>query len=176
MVQQEAVWLISLLLMSLILLVFIFVYARSQPRQEDYTPLKDRAYSLRTKFFWFLVVTLIPTALYLLRDLPYPGANAETQADHVVDVTGYQWRWEISKTEFKVGETVLFRVASADVNHGFGLYDQNLRLVAQIQSMPGYVNRLQYTFDKPGTYKALCMEYCGTAHHGMTSEIRVVDR
>ncbi len=176
MVQQEAVWLITLVLMSLILLVFIFVYARSQQRQADYTPLKNRAYSLRTKFFWFLVVTLIPAGLYTLTDLPYPKANAETGVDHVVDVVGYQWRWEISKTEFRAGETVLFRVSSADVNHGFGLYDPNLRLVAQVQSMPGYTNSMRHTFDKPGTYKALCMEYCGTAHHGMISDIQVLAR
>ncbi|HRN76918.1 hypothetical protein [Ottowia sp.] len=173
MVQQEAVWLITLVLMSLILMVFMFVYARSQQRVEDYTPLKDRAYSLRTKFFWLLVVTLIPTGLYLLTDQPYAKAGDEAKADQVVDVVGYQWRWELSQSEFNAGETVLFRITSADVNHGFGIYDQNLRLVAQMQSMPGYTNLLRYTFDKPGTYKALCMEYCGTAHHGMISDIQV---
>ncbi len=176
MLVQDAVWLISLMLMGLILLVFIVVYARSQQRQDDYTPLKDRAYRLRTRFFWVLVFTLIPVGLYTLIDLPYPEANAETRVDHVVDVVGYQWRWELSQTEFKAGETVLFRVSTADVNHGFGIYDENLRLMAQVQAMPGYTNRLRYTFDKPGTYKALCMEYCGTAHHGMISDIQVVAR
>lgn len=176
MVRQEAVWLISLVLMSLILLVFIFVYARSQHRQDDYTPLKDRAYRLRTWFFWVLVFTLIPAALYQLIDLPYPEANAEARVDKVVDVVGYQWRWELSQTEFQAGETVLFRVSSADVNHGFGIYDQNLRLVAQVQSMPGYTNHLRHTFDTPGIYRALCMEYCGTAHHGMISDIQVRER
>ena len=131
MVQQEAVWLITLVLMSLILMVFMFVYARSQQRVEDYTPLKDRAYSLRTKFFWLLVVTLIPTGLYLLTDQPYAKAGDEAKADQVVDVVGYQWRWELSQSEFNAGETVLFRITSADVNHGFGIYDADLRLACR---------------------------------------------
>lgn len=176
MVEQEAVWLISLVLMSLVLLVFVFVYARSQQRQDDYAPLSKRAYGIRNRFFWALVIVMIPTALFTLIKLPYPKANAEAQADKVVDVVGYQWRWELSETQFKQGETVLFRVTSADVNHSFGIYDSALRLVAQVQSMPGYTNRLVHTFDHPGTYKALCMEYCGTAHHGMISDIQVSER
>ena len=60
---QETVWLISLVLMGLIVAVFVFVYARSQVRVDDYAPLQQRAYGLRTKFFWVLVVSLIPTAL-----------------------------------------------------------------------------------------------------------------
>lgn len=42
------------------------------------------------------------------------------------------------------------------------------------KSMPDYVNRLQLVFRKEGTYKVLCMEYCGIAHHNMLAEIRVV--
>ena len=173
---QETVWLISLVLMGLIVAVFVFVYARSQVRVDDYAPLQQRAYGLRTKFFWVLVVSLIPTALYLLTWLPYPSSGAQAKADHVVDVIGHQWRWEFSASEFRTGDTVLFRVTSAVVNHGIGLYDQNLQLLGQVQAMPGYTNVMRHTFDKAGSYKALCMEYCGTVHHGMTSEIRVVDR
>ncbi|CAF0701745.1 hypothetical protein MPNT_410011 [Candidatus Methylacidithermus pantelleriae] len=56
---------------------------------------------------------------------------------------------------------VEFLVRAADVNHGFGLYDPDGRLVAEVQAMPGYTNRLTYVFKKPGTYKVLCLEFCG---------------
>ena len=65
-------------------------------------------------------------------------------------------------------------VTSADVNHGFGIYDADLRLVAQTQAMPGYTNRLRHTFAAEGTYRVLCMEYCGLVHHNMITEIKVV--
>jgi cytochrome c oxidase subunit 2 len=47
-------------------------------------------------------------------------------------------------------------------------------MVAQTQAMPGYVNKLQVRFTKPGDYEVLCLEYCGVAHHGMRAVIKVV--
>jgi cytochrome c oxidase subunit 2 len=68
---------------------------------------------------------------------------------------------------------VVFRVTGADVNHGFGVYNENLELVTQVQAMPGYTNKLVYTFDQPGKYRILCLEYCGLAHHAMMGELNV---
>jgi len=34
---------------------------------------------------------------------------------------------------------------------------------------------LRYTFKEPGTYRVLCLEYCGVAHHEMTADIKVAD-
>jgi len=39
--------------------------------------------------------------------------------------------------------------------------------------MPGYVNRLGYTFTETGEYEVLCLEYCGLAHHAMVAKIIV---
>jgi cytochrome c oxidase subunit 2 len=39
--------------------------------------------------------------------------------------------------------------------------------------MPGYINVLRYTFNEPGVYRVLCLEYCGVAHHEMTADIKV---
>jgi len=50
------------------------------------------------------------------------------------------------------------------MNHGFGIYNTSLELLAQTQAMPGYINRLQYTFATPGTYHILRLEYCGLMH------------
>jgi cytochrome c oxidase subunit II len=72
-----------------------------------------------------------------------------------------------------VGKAVEFHVTGSDVNHGFGIYDPQLRLVAQTQAMPGYTNVLRHTFTKPGSYKILCLEYCGLAHHTMMAEFNV---
>lgn len=91
----------------------------------------------------------------------------------MVNVTSAQWHWELDRKKVALGKPVEFRVTSTDVNHGFGLYDQAGRLVAQTQAMPGYVNRLTHVFDAPGTYRVLCLEYCGLAHHEMVAEIIV---
>ena len=174
---HDTVWLISLVLMGLILAVFLFVYSQSHVREDDYTPLQKRAYRLRTRLFWVLVLTLFPAMIYNLVDLPYGIARAQGggEAGQVIDAVGHQWRWDLSRDEVRAGEPVVFRVTSNDVNHGFGIYDTDLKLVAQVQAMPGYTNTVRHTFERAGTYRALCMEYCGLVHHNMISEIKVID-
>jgi cytochrome c oxidase subunit 2 len=89
-------------------------------------------------------------------------------------VVGHQWFWEISTPRVPAGTTVAFRVTSADVNHGFAIYDADLHVVAQTQAMPGYQNVLRVRFAKPGSYRVLCLEYCGIVHHGMAASLEVV--
>lgn len=175
---HESIWLVSLALMSLILAVFLFVYSQSHVREDDYTPLQKSAYRLRARLFWVLIVTFAPAMVYNLLDLPYAAAHAGAHARQarVIEAVGYQWRWELSSDEVGVGEPVEFRITTVDVNHGFGIYDTDLRLVAQTQAMPGYTNTLRHRFDTEGTYRVLCMEYCGVAHQNMMAEIKVVKR
>lgn len=176
---QESVWQISLVLMGLLAFAFAFVHANSHRREQEYAPLQKRAYRLRTRLFWALVLTLGPAMIYNLIDLPYGAARAGMGAEsglQVVDAVGYQWRWELSRNQLAAGQPVEFRITAADVNHGFGIYDTQMRLVAQAQAMPGYVNKLRHTFNQEGTYRILCMEYCGVAHHNMIAEIQVANR
>lgn len=75
--------------------------------------------------------------------------------------------------ELSANELVEFRVTSLDVNHGFAIYNEANRLITQTQAMPGYVNRLRYKFEEPGSYEILCLEYCGMAHQVMRSSFIV---
>ena len=90
-----------------------------------------------------------------------------------MQATGHQWAWELTPSTVRAGQLVEIRVTGADVNHGFGVYDANDRLVTQTQAMPGFTNKILYTFDTPGTYRIMCLEYCGVAHTGMTTELEV---
>lgn len=173
--MQQIAWQVSLILMTLVALGFIFVAINSGTREEDYGHAVHKAYSLRTKLFWTLVLVLGPVMIYTLLHLPYKTSRNQSTsgAAQVVNVTGYQWRWELSRDHVEMGQPVEFHVTSADVNHGFAIYDPDLLIVAQTQAMPGYTNILRYTFNKEGTYRILCLEYCGIAHHNMMTEIKV---
>ncbi len=94
------------------------------------------------------------------------GAPAVT-----VKVLAQQWAWTFSQDKFRIGVPVEFDVTSQDVNHGFGLYDPEGHLVAQVQAMPGYTNRLIFTFHEPGTYTVRCLELCGAPHYVMESQL-----
>jgi cytochrome c oxidase subunit II len=173
--SQQIAWQVSLVLMTLVGAGFAFVAINSGTREEDYAPLQKHANRLRTRLFWALVLVLGLVMIFTLLDLPYVASRIRGNSSpvQVVDATGYQWRWTLSRDHVAKDQPVEFRVSSADVNHGFGIYDTDMHLIAQTQAMPGYTNIVRYTFQKEGTYKILCMEYCGTTHHNMMAEIKV---
>lgn len=165
-------------------LTFAFVAASTRtPRAID---VKE-AYRFRRIVLLFLLVSLPAFLWVTLRRLPYPRAGI--RPDVVVHVAARQFAFALSVSpitnseewsshaasppELPSGALIEFRVTSLDVNHGFGVYGPDGRLVAQIQAMPGYVNRLRVRLDPPGIYRILCLEYCGLAHHAMKAEVTV---
>ncbi|WP_163970532.1 cupredoxin domain-containing protein [Oceanobacillus halotolerans] len=172
---QTVAWVVSLIFMTLIAVVFGVVALKSQGRR-DYEPIKKKWYKARSFYAITLVIVMLAVTIYTLRDLPYnQPVYSEGQEPTVVDVEALQFGWDISQTEFKVGEPIEFDVTSKDVNHGFGIYDEDMNLLAQTQAMPEYTNTVYITFDEPGTYEILCLEYCGLAHHIMTATIEVTE-
>ena len=165
---QETVWFISLLLMAVIAAVFVYVAVNSSRTVQDYAAVQARALSFRARLFWLLLVVGAIIFFATTRVLPYASTHGVLAADAVeIDAVGRQWFWELSQNEVEAGATVIFNVTTEDVNHGMGIYDSELRLLAQTQAMPGYENKLQFTFNEPGEYKLMCLEYCGLAHHSM---------
>jgi cytochrome c oxidase subunit 2 len=152
-------------------------------RQVDYA----RANRLRLLFFASLITILAIFLAITLPRLPY-AAQADAP-ERIVHAVGKQYAWSLTDgtgptlaswdREFSptvtvpVRTPVEFRVTTLDVNHGFSLYSPDGRLVAQTQAMPGYMNRLRVTFDQPGTYTVLCLEFCGMSHHRMRGVVEV---
>ncbi len=128
----------------------------------------------RIRRYWLVIVVFAATAAVVatLFTLPYAG-NVGTAHAMSVQAVGHQYYWQISRTSFTVGQKVDFAVTSADVNHGFGLYDPHDVLIAQTQSMPDYTNHLVVTFSTPGTYIVRCLEYCGMSHDLMEIPITI---
>ncbi|MCL4767046.1 MAG: hypothetical protein KJZ80_12475 [Hyphomicrobiaceae bacterium] len=169
--MQELAWYLTVLLVAATAAVFAMVRWQSD-LAADYGGVQRSAYRIRDRLFWVLLGVGVPIMALTLWDLPYVRAGAPA-APQVVTATGFQWYWDLGRTSVVTGQPVEFQITSADVNHGVGLYDADTRLLAQAQAMPGYVNRLRYTFERPGKYRLMCLEYCGLAHHDMISELEV---
>jgi cytochrome c oxidase subunit 2 len=174
--MQDVVWYVSIVLMAVVVGVFLWVADTANTRVADYGPLTATAYRIRP--WLFLIVALVMVALNwrTLSELPYRSvarADAATVVPQRVDVVSEQWDWQIVPDKVVVGRPVDFHVTSRDVNHGFAIYDPSLRIVAQVQAMPGFDNVLRHTFEQPGTYRLMCLEYCGLAHHSMFGQIVV---
>jgi len=172
MLIQDEVSLITLLGVGFISLVFVYIIARSV---ESPTPEQAKKPSHFRRWFFAGLVAFICfiTGATLM---PFPIASQQAQAEEaqVVKAVGRQWSWELSRNQVEAGTPVEFQVTSSDVNHGFAIYAANNRIVTQTQAMPGFTNRLVYTFAEPGKYRVLCLEYCGLVHHQMVTEFEVV--
>jgi cytochrome c oxidase subunit II len=120
-------------------------------------------------------VILVGIFVATLSRYPYPAFRTRRFGPPTdsVSVDAVQWAWDLSRDTIPAHTPIEFMVQSDDVNHGFGVYGPDGGLVAQVQAMPGYTNRLIYRFDTPGTYTVRCLEYCGIFHHTMVTTLTV---
>jgi len=134
-------------------------------------------YKIRNIYFILLMTVIAGLLLVTLKSdlLPYTGLK-NGNPDYTVEVIGRTWSWELSSEKIPAGKVIEFSVTSEDVTHGFGVYDSEGNLLAQIQVMPGVKTSMFYQFDKPGIYHVLCMEYCGMAHQNMITQFEVVNQ
>jgi len=172
-VIQVVVWYSTLFLILLLAGVFLWVAIQSK-QKSDYAPVIKKWYKARSVYGILLVILMLVVSIYTLRELPFnKPAYVKGEEITTVNAEAFQFGFELDKKEFSVGETVEFNVTTRDVTHGFGLYDPDMVIIGQTQAMPDYTNTFYVTFDKPGTYEVLCLEYCGLAHHLMKEEIVV---
>src|SRR5699024_5793102 len=171
--MQIIAFITSFIFMLMIAGVFGWVALKSRERRA-YDPIVKRWYKTRKFYGTGLVIFMLVLSIYTLRELPYnePAYGASQEAT-VVNVEALQFGWNIDQHEFEAGERIEFRVTSADVNHAFGIYDEDMNLIEQTQAMPNYTNKVYVTFDEPGTYEIMCLEYCGVGHHMMKDELVV---
>lgn len=184
---QEIAGIVSLLVGVLVLGVVIYLITSSSI-EEDTSLATEKVYKVRRRYFIGLVSVVVLMLSFTLRALPYdtPDSHKDTEVT-VVGVVGVQWLWRMAEESLtddpmdfvgsnmltlKAHQPVQFQVTSIDVNHSFGVYNAEGVLLIQTQSMPGFVNRLNYSFE-PGEYEVLCMEYCGLPHAIMVGKITV---
>ncbi len=169
--MQDLAWAISLWLMALLAITFIYVVMKSGDKA-DASAVQSGAGKIRATLFWLILIAGVPVTMVTLTDLPYAAQSDATA--QIVTAEGSQFNWDISPTTIVAGKPVEFHVTAADATHGFAIFDDTMTLLTQTQAMPEYTNILKYTFSKAGTYKVLCLEYCGSGHHVMSAEITVV--
>ncbi|MEO6986048.1 MAG: hypothetical protein ABI155_11960 [Paralcaligenes sp.] len=173
MIAQSQVWFLTLTGVGLVSLVFIWVILQAG-KPADSAQVQEAAHHIRRWWFLALVLLGVGVAYATLKPFPIADQNASSTTAQIVDVVGRQWSWTLSQSQVKAGIPVQFNVTSMDVNHGFAIYGPNDLIVTQTQAMPGFTNRLHYTFTQPGKYRVMCLEYCGVAHHAMVTEFEVV--
>ena len=123
---------------------------------------------------WLVVVAVLLVALLFGTIFFTPYGESAPPGSQVVRVEAQQFAFVLDTREIKAGEPVEFRLHATDVNHGFGVYTEDDEFILQAQVVPDYETTVVHTFDEPGTYKILCLEYCGLDHHKMVGRFEVV--
>jgi cytochrome c oxidase subunit 2 len=108
------------------------------------------------------------------KPVPPPGAL-------VVAVTGHMWWWEVryqdpangaevltaNEIRIPVGRPVYLALDSADVIHSFWVP----QLAGKTDMLPGRIQHLLLSADRPGVYRGQCAEFCGEQHARMALHV-----
>ncbi|HEX7058128.1 MAG TPA: cytochrome c oxidase subunit II [Bacilli bacterium] len=98
-----------------------------------------------------------------------PGINKIGDNEYEVVMTLQAFQFNPTNLEIPAGAKVTFKLTSKDVVHGFEIAKTNINAMV----MPGQIQQISHTFDKPGKYLVLCNEYCGGGHQFMSTAITV---
>lgn len=168
----EKLLLMFITLAAVATFVFVAVAWSTRLPEQEQAEVQHRGYVIRGRWFLGLLLLLLATFFATIPFFPYLAAAAALQPALKVPVIAQQFAF-IMPDQFPLNRRILFEVTSRDVNHGFGIYDPEGRLIAQTQAMPDYVNYLAVTFRQPGHYTVRCLEYCGVAHAVMQKDFTV---
>lgn len=154
---------------AIVLLMAAIARTTTQP-PEPQSVVTAGGYRLRRGWLWVLAAAAVAALALSLPAFPY-GKPATLTGRHYT-VTAMQYAFELPPS-VPADTPIVFDVTSKDVNHGFGIYDPQDRLIAQVQAMPQYVNHLPLRLRETGRYRVRCLEFCGIAHAGMEGAFEV---
>jgi cytochrome c oxidase subunit 2 len=129
----------------------------------------SKGYAVRR--YWLVLVLAGAAAVFAISVPHFPYPTAATTGRHYA-IVAHQYYFSLPSS-IPLDTPVVFDVTSADVNHGFGIYDPSARLIGQVQAMPDYVNHLPFEFHLSGRYTIRCLEYCGIGHAAMQGSFLV---
>ena len=171
---DHLIWSFTALTLALVVPIFIGItifairYRDGKKVNREYRENRDRTLEIAWMLIPF-VLTLIFFAwgakMFIVHKNPPPGAMR-------IEAIGKQWMWkfqhpggqaEINDLHLPTGQPILINMISQDVIHS--LYIPALRI--QMETLPGRYTQFWFDADRPGTYRILCSEFCGTDHSVM---------
>ena len=159
----------SVLAISFMIWIALSTRRKNRATDPDLNKLGEREKT------WFAIVTVLLAAMLFATIFFTPYGRSAGKNAQVVNVKAIQFAWLLPGTPVKTGTPVEFKITSADVSHGFGVYTAGGKLLFELQVLPGTTQDYVYTFKKTGTYTILCLEYCGLGHAKMQGQLTVTE-
>ena len=170
------VWLLGAIYVIVIAATFFGVF---RGRREHTDPAARPLF--RRNVTAAVIVTAVILVLLIVVSVVTGKAVSTSLASNqalVIEVTGYQWWWEIrypdsanasrtltsaNEIHIPVNRPVMLRVTGGDVIHS--LWIPNLS--GKIDLIPSRTNVIYVSADRPGVFRGQCAEYCGLQHAHM---------
>ncbi len=150
----------------------LIVYAATRGRLKKGTSSRLRP----NAFIWVggVAVPLVILMVLAVVTVHTTSALRRPSGDELlIDVVGKRWWWAVqypgkgvttaNEIHLPAGQPVDVRLTSDNVIHSFWVPE----LAGKEDTIPGQVNHLRFTADRPGTYLGRCAEYCGIQHAHM---------
>jgi cytochrome c oxidase subunit 2 len=89
----------------------------------------------------------------------------------VIEIAAKRFAFAPDQITLKKGETVILRLHSEDVTHGF--FMRKLKIDTEVE--PGHTTDVTITPDVAGTFTTICDHFCGANHGNMKMTIVVAE-
>jgi cytochrome c oxidase subunit II len=155
------------------------VFRFRQRSESDPMPAQIHG-NTRIEIMWTIAPALILLVIAVLT-FRTQAENSVQPADGMkIQIVGHQWWWEFKYPDSKVvtandvyiptGQDIQFQMTSADVIHDPWMP----KLAGKTDAIPGHTTFVSFRTDKPGIYRGLCAEFCGTEHAVMRFRVIAV--
>ncbi len=170
---------IALVVGVLVMGLLVFSVIKFRAKSDDDRPVQVHG-NAKAEIAWTIAPALLLAFIGVFTVVTVFDINKKADGAEVlqVEVTGHQWWWEYhypnqdittaNELVIPAGREVQVSLTSADVIHNFW----PPKLSGKVYAIPGRVNYMHFTADKPGDYSGQCAEFCGLSHANM--RLRVV--
>lgn len=114
--------------------------------------------------------TPVPAPTPVVTPVPEPEPTPVPQpVTKTFNITAKQWAFEPSRIVVNEGDTVVLKITSVDVDHGFGLSAFGV----SVKLAPNTTETVSFVASKKGTYTFFCNVFCGSGHGSMKGTLVV---
>src|SRR5436190_19701146 len=155
------------------------VFRFRQRSESDPMPAQIHG-NTRIEIMWTIAPALILLVIAVLTFRTQAENSVQPVDAMKIQIVGHQWWWEFKYPDSKVvtandvyiptGQDIQFEMTSADVIHDPWMP----KLAGKTDAIPGHTTLVSFRTDKPGIYRGLCAEFCGTEHAVMRFRVVAV--
>ena len=156
------------------IIYFCIAFRRPSNAPDDVIGVQTHG-NVALEIWWTVVPALLVVVLGIFSVDIWYGLQTTPANGLTMEAIGHQFNFEFRYPKLKnpvenemhvaVGVPITMQVTSGDVIHSFWVPE--VRLKADM--VPGLINTLRFTPQRPGTYRIICTEFCGTLHGKMVA-------